>query len=271
MPAGFTLIELLVVISIIALLLGILLPALGSARETSRGAVCLSNLRQLVSANTVYAEDNGGFYVPAAFDIFDLSANGNRQRWHGRRLSQSGSIEDQTFDPARGPLADYIGHGGAVRQCPTFENMIDHNAPGFERGNGGYGYNHAYIGGRRDLYGTNKKSATHTARVDDVTRPTETVMFTDAAFYKFVAGQARLIEYSFAEPPFVQQFPNVEPTMWSAPSVHFRHHEKTQAAWADGHVAGGAMDFTNPQFTDFYTQAGFGWFGPEGIDLFDLE
>ncbi len=56
--SGFTLIELLVVISIIALLIGILLPALGAARNTARTAVCLSNVRQLTIGAVSFAADH---------------------------------------------------------------------------------------------------------------------------------------------------------------------------------------------------------------------
>lgn len=60
---GFTLIELLVVISIIALLIGLLLPALGAARQVGQGVVCKSNLRQIGMAYSDYAA-NWKEYLP---------------------------------------------------------------------------------------------------------------------------------------------------------------------------------------------------------------
>jgi prepilin-type N-terminal cleavage/methylation domain-containing protein/prepilin-type processing-associated H-X9-DG protein len=60
---GFTLIELLVVVAVIALLIGILLPALGAARGSAQTLGCLNNMRQLAIAQLVYANANDGRLV----------------------------------------------------------------------------------------------------------------------------------------------------------------------------------------------------------------
>ena len=63
-PSAFTLIELLVVIAIIAVLAGMLLPALGRAKESGKRIGCLNNLRQLGLSLTLYADNHRGLLPP---------------------------------------------------------------------------------------------------------------------------------------------------------------------------------------------------------------
>jgi prepilin-type N-terminal cleavage/methylation domain-containing protein len=67
--SAFTLIELLVVISIISLLMAILLPSLGKAREQARRAACMANLRSIGQSIFIYAHDNDGRLIPGDWRV----------------------------------------------------------------------------------------------------------------------------------------------------------------------------------------------------------
>src|SRR4051812_50230899 len=66
---AFTLVELLVVIGIVALLIGLLLPALSVARANSRAVACLSNLRQMAVAAQAYCNDHKGTFPVAYWTV----------------------------------------------------------------------------------------------------------------------------------------------------------------------------------------------------------
>lgn len=128
---AFTLIELLVVISIIALLLGILLPALGAARETARNAKCLSNQRQIAVAMLAYGSDTE--YLPPAkadeaLDYIDRSGT-----WFTFLATDGYLGESGTTDPLSAghittllcPEADQQGQPFGAWHIPTSQKDPD--------------------------------------------------------------------------------------------------------------------------------------------------
>jgi len=266
MKKAFTLVELLVVIAIIALLMSILMPALAAARAQGRQVVCRSNIRQLVLANTGYATENDGSYVPAALDMY---LGVNNHRWHGVR-----DDKDDPFDPLRGPLAGYLADG-EVKKCPTKVNFVkgkpwDWN---FEDGCGGYGYNMTYIGSRiwQSYTEENHKITT---KDFEVRSPTQTLMFADTAMTELDNGRPYYLEYSFAEPPYfiVDGRPA---TSWgyASPSIHFRHRDKANVGWVDGHISSEEMaPFEEENIYGVKScDMMLGWFEPIDNTPFDLK
>lgn len=117
---AFTLIELLVVVSIIALLIGILLPVLGSARHSARAMQCMSNMRQLGIAHYAYTTEHNGELIKAALAHGGGGYNGDtfvmqlRDYWD----SSSQSIDGEQI-LARSPLDDSPHWGPAPAGQPV--------------------------------------------------------------------------------------------------------------------------------------------------------
>jgi len=128
--AGFTLIELLVTISIIALLIGILIPTLGSARDSARSLRCGTNLNQIGVAIMMYLPEHREALPqvridPATDEMVEAPKGVNIGSLFGGKKGLLPVFGINTVGADRRPLNSYLGDFGANEEVPYFSDPSD--------------------------------------------------------------------------------------------------------------------------------------------------
>ncbi len=245
---AFTLVEMLVSIAVMALLMGVLLPAVGAARETARTARCLSNVRQLGIGWMLYADAHDGWAMPLAYtEAPDIGFLSDGVFWFGTDGRVTGRV-----DYSAGLLSPYVGTASdaeGVYECdaqpegsyrPQGRTGLRTTTYGYN-GYGlcppktpGWGGAWGPIGGQR------------WRRVDGLTRPSELLVFADTLLWTGAPGEARWSgeaarSTALLDPPML--FSNGSWSVNESPTTAFRHPgEVAVGVRADGSAAGHAAE-----------------------------
>jgi len=245
---GFTLIELLVSVSIIALLMGILLPSLSGAREQAKSVQCRSNLRQMALAAHDYANACRDRFPIAYYR--ELGAVSTFYAWDFT------TVKDWTVTPAAVRVVPGLLWRGqtieAVHQCPSYEGGANWLADPYT----GYNYNTSYLGHGQG------EAIPAPAMLAQVRNPGRTALFGDG---RYRGGANKFMRAPWSNPgdaSFSGRF---------AGTQGYCHRGKTNVAFCDGHAEAWGKRYTETYPADqrnLTEETGF--LSPDN-SLYDLE
>jgi len=241
--AGFTLVELLTVIAIIALLIGMLLPALGKARSAGRSIVCLANSRSIATAMTMYSEnDEQGFFPTARMPGMAMGGNPSAPfeiSWIYLLAPYVGVERPMPDDPSAEEIQEFV-RAMEVCKCPEdhSENWDAVMMPRLAS----YGIN-AYL--------TPNHPPHWGVKATQIVSPSRCVL---AAELAEEMGMDHFMPMYWGEPPAVAN-PMIQMRQWDMatqlPKViqHSRHSgEQANYMFSDGHAA-------THEFADTWSQS----------------